>query len=301
MNLRQLETYLWVAKLGSFSRTAEKLFTTQPAISSRIASLENELHVTLFERDAGSFRLTASGRSLLPMAEEALGAVAEMRERAGAPAEVSGLLRLGVSETIVQSWLPELLAQLRAIYPALDVEISIDVTANLRNELVDHALDLAFLMGPVSEYTVTNVTLCDFPLIWAMRPPIKGRKKIKMSLRDMLRFPILTFPRNTRPYSEINEVFRARTGSAPRIFPSSSLNAGQRMAERGVGIATVPAALVADALADGRLAEVETDWNPTPLKFTASYISDPARPIIGKVADLARKVADPTRYTAAYT
>ena len=73
------------------------------------------------------------------------------------------------------------------------------------------------------------------------------------------------------------------------------------MAERGVGIATVPAALVADALADGRLAEVETDWNPTPLKFTASYISDPARPIIGKVADLARKVADPTRYTAAYT
>ena len=301
MNLRQLETYLWVAKLGSFSKTAEKLFTTQPAISSRIASLEDELQVTLFERDAGSVRLTASGRSLLPMAEEALSAVAEMRERAGAPAEVSGLLRLGVSETIVQSWLPELLAQLRALYPALDIEITVDVTANLRNELVEHALDLAFLMGPVSEYTVTNVPLCDFPLIWAMRPPIKGRRKIKMTLRDMLRFPILTFPRNTRPFSEINEVFRARTGSAPRIFPSSSLNAAQRMAERGVGIATAPAALVADALANGRLAEVETDWNPTPLTFTASYISDPARPVIGKVADLARKVADPTRYTVAYT
>lgn len=301
MNLRQLETYLWVAKLGSFSKTAEKLFATQPAISSRIAALEAELQVTLFERDAGSVRLTASGRSLLPMAEEALSAVAELRERAGAPAEVSGILRLGVSETIVQSWLPELLAQLRALYPALDVEITVDVTGNLRNELVEHGLDLAFLMGPVSEYTVTNVPLCDFPLIWAMRPPIKGRKKIKMPLRDMLRFPILTFPRNTRPYSEINEIFRARTGSAPRIFPSSSLNAVQRLAERGVGIATVPAALVADALDDGRLAEVETDWNPTPLTFTASYISDPARPIIGKVADLARKVADPTRYTMAYT
>lgn len=301
MNLRQLETYLWVAKLGSFSKTAEKLFATQPAISSRIAALEAELQVTLFERDAGSVRLTASGRSLLPMAEEALRAVAELRERAGAPAEVSGILRLGVSETIVQSWLPELLAQLRAQYPALDVEITIDVTGNLRNELVEHGLDLAFLMGPVSEYTVTNVPLCDFPLIWAMRPPIKGRKKIKMPFRDMLRFPILTFARNTRPYSEINEVFRARTGSAPRIFPSSSLVAAQRMAERGVGIATVPAALVADALDDGRLAEVETDWNPTPLTFTASYISDPARPIIGKVADLARKVADPTRYTMAYT
>lgn len=301
MNLRQLETYLWVAKLGSFSRTAEKLFTTQPAISSRISALEDELQVTLFERDAGSVRLTASGRSLLPMAEEALGAVEEMRERAGAPAEVSGLLRLGVSETIVQSWLPELLAQLRAQYPALDVEITVDVTANLRNELVEHALDLAFLMGPVSEYTVTNMPLCDFPLIWAMRPSKKGRGKVRMTMREMLQYPILTYARNTRPYSEINEEFRARTGSPPRIFPSSSLNAGQRMAERGVGIATVPEALVADALSDGRLIEVETEWNPTPLTFTASYISDPARPVIGKVAELARQVADPIRYTKAYT
>lgn len=301
MNLRQLETYLWVAKLGSFSKTAEKLYTTQPAISSRISALEDELQVVLFERDAGSVRLTASGRSLLPMAEEALGAVEEMRERAGAPAEVSGLLRLGVSETIVQSWLPELLAQLRADYPALDVEITVDVTANLRNELVEHALDLAFLMGPVSEYTVTNMPLCDFPLIWAMRPQKKGRGKVKMTMREMLQYPILTYARNTRPYSEINQEFRARTGSTPRIFPSSSLNAGQRMAERGVGIATVPEALVADAMSDGRLIEVETEWNPTPLTFTASYISDPARPVIGKVAELAREVADPSRYTVSYT
>lgn len=295
MNLRQLETYLWVAKLGSFSKTAEKLFTTQPAISSRISALEDELQVTLFERDAGSVRLTASGRTLLPLAEEALSAVEEMRQQAGTPAEVSGVLRIGASETIAQSWLPDLLAQLRDLYPALDVEITVDVTGNLRNELVEHRIDLAFLMGPVSEYTVTNLALCEFPMIWAMRPPIKGRKKIKMTLRDMLRFPILTYARNTRPYTEINDVFRERTGTIPRIFPSTSLNAAQRMAERGVGIATVTRELMADALEDGRLVEVETEWNPTPLTFTASYISDPARPIIRKVADLARKVADPGR------
>lgn len=298
MNLRQLETYLWVAKLGSFSKTAEKLFTTQPAISSRISALEKELQVTLFERDAGSVRLTASGRSLLPQAEEALAAVEGLRSRAGVAAEVAGLLRLGVSETIVQSWLPELLVQLRELYPALDVEITVDVTANLRNELVEHGLGLAFLMGPVSEYTVTNLPLCEFPLIWVKRPDLKGPKKVRMTLEEMSEYPILTYARNTRPYAEINEAFRARVGAAPRIFPSTSLSACQRMAERGVGIATVTSKLVDEALSEGRLVEVETDWNPTPLTFTASYISDPAQPFIGEIANLARKIANDAELSA---
>ena len=51
MNLKQLEAFLWVARLGSFSKTAERLFTTQPAISSRIANLEDELRTVLFDRE----------------------------------------------------------------------------------------------------------------------------------------------------------------------------------------------------------------------------------------------------------
>ena len=81
MNLRQLEAYLWVARLGSFSKTAERLFTTQPAISSRIGNLEDELQVRLFERDGSRVRLTAAGRGLMRYAEEALGAVERSEER----------------------------------------------------------------------------------------------------------------------------------------------------------------------------------------------------------------------------
>ncbi|MEX0694096.1 MAG: LysR family transcriptional regulator [Rhodospirillales bacterium] len=294
MNLKQLEAFLWVARLGSFSKTAERLFTTQPAISSRIANLEDELRTVLFDRDGGTIRVTAAGHGLLPLAEDALGAVQAMRERAGLPAEVSGLLRLGVSETIVQTWLSDLLAELRITYPALDVEISVDVTANLRNELVDHALDLALLMGPVSEYTVTNVPLSEYPLIWAMCPPGGITGPIRMSLRDMLAYPILTFPRNTRPHVEILEAFRARTGEPPRLFPSTSLSAIQRMAERGVGIGSLPLEFARNALNDGRLIEIESDWQPTPLNYTASYIADPSRPILARVAEMAQAIASVT-------
>ena len=291
MNLRQLEAYLWVARLGSFSKTAERLFTTQPAISSRITNLEDELQVRLFDRDGPKVRLTAAGRSLMTHAEQALGAVEAMRETAGGPLDVSGLLRLGVSETIVQAWLPELLVRLRDRYPSLDVEISVDVTANLRNELVDHALDLAFLMGPVSEYTVQNLPLLQYPLVWATRPNKTLGKKPRMTLAEMSGYPILTYARNTRPYAEIDDAFRQRTGAPPRIFPSTSLSACQRMAERGVGIGALPRDLIGDALANGDLIEIATDWTPQPLNFTASYIADPSRPIAARVAEMAAEVA----------
>ncbi len=291
MNLKQLEAFLWVARLGSFSKTAEKLFTTQPAISSRIANLEDELRVALFSRDGGEVRLTAAGRDLLGLAEETLASVQAMKDRAGVPAEVAGLLRLGVSETIVQTWLADLLAELQETYPALEVEISVDVTSNLRNELVEHAIDLAILMGPVSEYTVTNTPLGNYPLVWVKRPEPGDAGRVMMTLQEMRAFPILSFPRNTRPFFEINEALRTGGTKPFRLFPSSSLSAIQRMAERGVGIASIPRVFAANALADGRLIEIECDWYPTPLNYTASYIADPSRPILARVVEMALGIA----------
>ena len=62
MNLKQLETFFWVATLNSFRKTADRLCTTQPAVLSRIAALEQSLSVKLFERRAGTFSLTAKGQ-----------------------------------------------------------------------------------------------------------------------------------------------------------------------------------------------------------------------------------------------
>ena len=291
MNLRQLEAFLWVAKLGSFSKTAERLFTTQPAISSRISNLETELGVSLFERAGGGVRLNGSGRTLLPLAEQALGAIEAIRDRVGEQEEASGLIRLGVSETVVQTWLPELLSHLREAYPNLDVEITVDVTLNLRDQVVNHGIDLAFLVGPVSVYTVTNIPLVKYPLVWVMKPPKRRLRRVRMSVLELLERPILTFPRNTRPYSEIDDYFRRVMGQTPRIFTSTSLSACLKMAEHGVGTGSLPEAVVGDALADGRLCNVECDWTPSPLQFTASFIEDKARPEIRRVAEMAAEIA----------
>ena len=84
MNLKQIQAFVWVATLGSFRKTAEKLFTTQPAISSRIAALEESLGVKLFERGTGKVALTSKGNELLPLAEQFLFLAERFKERANA-------------------------------------------------------------------------------------------------------------------------------------------------------------------------------------------------------------------------
>ena len=132
MNHKRLETFVWVASLGSFRKAAERMYTTQPAISARISALESELGVKLFEREVGSapISLTAKGKDLLPYAEKILYQSEQLRKRAESSSAYSGVIRIGVSETIAHTWLSRFLAQLHREMPNLDVELTVEVDAH---------------------------------------------------------------------------------------------------------------------------------------------------------------------------
>ena len=298
LNLRQLDTFLWVATLGSFRKTAERLYTTQPAVSARIANLEASLGAKLFERSTGTVRLTAKGQALLPQVEQLLRMADDLRETAGGPAGLSGMLRLGVAETIVHTWLPVFLAELHRTMPKVDVEITVDTTVSLRNDLVARSLDLALLMGPVSEFSIVNLDLPTSPLVWAAAPKLGLGKDRELSLAELLRFPILTYARKTRPYLELANLVRSAGNQPARLFPSSSLAAALRMTIDGIGIAMLPRQLVEQELARGRLIELRCDWKPTDLQFTASFSANPFNPVAERAATLAQKVAEQQRPNA---
>ena len=289
--LRQLETFVWVAKLGNFRKTAEQLNTTQPTVSTRIAGLEDLLRVKLFERDTGSVRLTSKGQELLPYAEKVLRSADMFRERTENESTLSGVLRLGVSETVVHTLLPMFLSELHDRYPNIDVEITVDVTVNLRNYLVSRNLDLAFLMGPVSEYRIGNIDLASFPLVWAASPRLGIDGKGPLKIDEIVKYPILTYARITRPYAEIENHFRVHCELPVRIFPSSSLAACLQMTCDGIGIGTLPRILIEDRLADGSLVAVSCEWQPSDLDFTASFPTVPGNPISDAAAELAREIS----------
>ncbi|HEY5718399.1 MAG TPA: LysR family transcriptional regulator [Motiliproteus sp.] len=290
MNFKRLETFVWVATLGSFRKAAERQFTTQPAISTRIAVLEEELGVKLFERDSGPIALTAKGKELLPYAEKIIFMSEQLRKRADKSALLSGTLRLGVSETIVHTWLPNFLGTLHREMPNLDVEMTVDVTGNLRTGLLERALDLAFLMGPISEPTIANRELCRFPLVWVSSPTLKLPQRM-LYLEELVEWPIITYARNTKPFAEISQKFREIDGLPARFFSSSSLAACWRMTLDGVGVSTLPYAMIAPELESGELVRVKAIWTPSELAFTASYPAAPYNPIAEVAANLAVTVA----------
>lgn len=292
MNFKRLETFVWAATLGSFRKVADHMSTTQPAISNRIAELESELGVKLFERETGPrpLALTVKGKELLPYAEKMIFMSEQLRKRANSSSSLTGILRLGVSETIVHTWLPEFLQSLSQEMPNLDLEITVDVTASLRFGLVTRSIDLAFLMGPLSESDMVNQTLCSFPLVWVASSGLEIPDRL-LYLEELAQWPIITYARSTKPFAEISQRFRELEGLPARFFASSSLAACRRLTIDGVGVSTLPYTVIEPELKTGELVLLRTTWTPSELAFTASYCGTPFNPVTEAASALAVAVA----------
>lgn len=289
-SIKQLETFLWVSTLGSFRKTASRLNTTQPAVSARIASLEKALGVQLFERLSNTVRLTAMGEQLLPLAQRTLRTADRLQRAANALATVNGVLRVGVAETVVHTWLSEFLNEFRESYPNIDVDLVVDATVNLRDELLAHRIDMAVLMGPVSEHRIENITIPPFPLAWVCAPHV-DLPDTRLTLCELLRLPVITYSKSSRPYSELYHKLSNDLDDIPRIFPASSLAASLRMVIDGIGVGVLPRDLVEPYVEKGQLRIVECEWRPSDLQFTVSFSMEPFNPMAEHAALLAAKAA----------
>lgn len=289
--LKQLETFVWVADLGSFRKAADRLNTTQPNISSRISALESILKVSLMDRDPGSVRLTSKGQELLGHARRVLRVADEFIDASAQSTLVEGTLRLGVTEMIVHTWLGDFLNVLQERFPNITVELTVDLSVNLEQGLADRSIDLALQNGPFSLQTSGQVDLGCYPLVWVAAPGLGLHERPAIRIDDLAAHPVLTHARDTRLYAETAAHFDARRDLAVRLVPSSNLAACLHMTLNNMGIATLPAAMVASDLVSGALVQIAYDWKPESLHFFARYDAERSFGIVEKAAGLAATVA----------
>jgi DNA-binding transcriptional LysR family regulator len=290
VDFKAIETFLWVVTLGSFRGAAQKLNTTQPAISQRIAQLERDLGVKLLQRDHRMASPTPSGRQMMVYAEKLIGLRSEMLAVVGDSSAMRGVLRLGVAETIVHTWLPQLIESVNRAYPNLSLEIEVDITPNLRARLLAQEIELAFLLGPVTASTVRNRVLCDYPIGFLASPSL-GLGSETLTVRELAKHPIITFPRKTQPYETVRSLFNRPELPPIRLHASASLGTVIHMAIEGLGIAVIPTAIVETQMADGRLQLLSTDLTIPPLTFSASWLASPDTIAVERVAELAGEIA----------
>ena len=292
INLKQLEAFVWVADLGSFRKAADRLNTTQPNVSSRIALLEGAVKRKLMERDAGSVRLTSKGIQMLEYARKVLRTADAFADAAAEPSLIDGTLRLGVTEMIVHTWLSDFLKALSTTFPQLHVELTVDLSVNLERELAARTLDLALQNGPFRQQITGKIPLGDYPLIWVASRSLSLRGIQNPTMDHIAQHPILTHSRDTRLYTETAAHFARRKDLNVRLVPSSNLAACLYMTLNGMGVATLPAAMVTKELSSGDLIQIDYQWQPEDLEFFARFDADRAPSFVPQAAKIAKTMAD---------
>jgi len=289
VNIRFLETFVWLAKLQNFRLTAEKLHTTQAAVSSRIASLEESFDVRLFDRNSRSATLTPAGRKMLAYAERIVRLGEEMRREVDDADADAGLIRIGVIESIVHSWFPALMALVRERYPRLEIEVTSDTKIHLANLLRGGEIELILQTDAIAGPDFTNLPLCEFPVRWVASPKL-GLSGRTLDLAHLAEFPIVSFSRHSGPHATIEQLFALAVERPARINCITSVAAMIRLVADGFGVAALPPAIIQRELREGTLEvlDVSAEFPSLPLVATCRAQS---HPLAARIADLARQAA----------
>ncbi|WP_336755218.1 LysR family transcriptional regulator MumR [Acinetobacter sp. USHLN143] len=291
MNLKNLEAFYWVVTLNSFNKAATKLQTTQPAVSQKITSLENDLGFKVLDRSFRQLKPTHKGMTLFKYAEKFMrletDLVAELTENQ----HLTGTIRLGVSETIVYTWLVEYIEKVQKEFPKVSVEIVVDLTPNLQEGVRTGDLDMAFLLGPTLAFECVEQALCDFELSFLAAPSFKGGVG-QMPFKALMSHTILTYPKITYPYKELKAKMKEQALDEPLSITSYSLATLLRLAEQGLGIAVVPTLTALKEITDGRLEILNTPIQLKTFHFTSIYMQGNDAALKEKLTDVAVTVSE---------
>lgn len=290
MNMRFLETFVWLAKLRNFRLTAEKLHTTQAAVSSRIATLEQELGVRLFERGDRAVTLTLDGSKALVFAERLVRTMHEMQGSLKNRELYTGVIRIGVIESIIHSWFPQLMSRIHRTYPQLEVELSGDTTIKLIEQFGKGHLDLILHTDHVLGPDVQNLPLCDFPMCWVGASSLQLQGE-RLTLQDLAHFPVLSFSRNSGPHRFLERLFSERIGSGVHINCMTSVSAMVRLVVDGFGVAMLPPAIIQRELDEGAIEMLRIDTHMPDMPLVCSLRAGGETPLIHEIATLAQETA----------
>lgn len=288
MNIKQLETFYWIERLGSFSAAADKVFATQSTVSMRIHELEDSLGVKLFDRTQRTAKLTSKGKELVPYVRQLIELTSEMQEILMPKAALSGLIRVGVIEVFALTWLPDFIKHLRAKFPLVRLELSVGLANELNQKMVNGDLDLIFSMGraPSSVYEMESLGSVTFD--WVIAPQLNNKK---LTLEIFKEQPLIILNKNSFHFTFMQEWMRENKIHPKSIIECNSMTAIAILVKAGVGISLIPMSCYPNELADGSLVVIKLAKETQPIEVCAMYIGNSPNPIAQAVAGVGAEVS----------
>jgi DNA-binding transcriptional LysR family regulator len=178
---RRLQVFHAVARQLSFTKAAEVLFMTQPAVTFQIKQLEEHFNTRLFDRGHGRISLTPAGELVLVYAEKILGLAGEMDVRLSEmTGEIGGSLLVGASTTIAEFLLPRILGEFKSKYPNVRPRLIVANSESIETRLSEHAIDIGFIESPSHQPNLQTEICCEDELQVVCSPkfPLARLKEI---------------------------------------------------------------------------------------------------------------------------
>ncbi|SEJ29500.1 DNA-binding transcriptional regulator, LysR family [Azotobacter beijerinckii] len=248
MDLANLNAFIAIAETGSFSEAGERLHLTQPAVSKRIAALEQQLQVRLFDRLGREVNLTEAGRALLPRAYRILSVLEDTRRAlSNLNGDVSGRLTLATSHHIGLHRLPSLLRAFTRAHPQVTLDIHFLDSEVAYEEILHGRAELAVItLAPETAAPVRAVRVWDDPLDFVAAPEHPLARNARVSLADVARHPAVFPGGNTFTHHIVQRLFEGE-GLAPHIAMSTNyLETIKMMVSIGIAWSVLPRTMLDD-------------------------------------------------------
>ncbi|MEW5892120.1 MAG: LysR family transcriptional regulator [Pseudomonadota bacterium] len=257
---RRLQVFYTVAKQLSFTKAAEQLFMTQPAVTFQVKQLEEHFNARLFERSHGKISLTPAGELALNYAERILNLTAEMEARVSElTGQVSGPLLIGASTTIAEYILPRMLGEFKQRHPETQARLTVANSETIENKVAEHTLDLGLIESPSHHPNLVTRACCEDELVMICAPMSELAKLSVATPKYLASFPYITRESGSGTREVIDDYFNHNGVPADEL--NLSMELGSREAIKGavaagLGFAIVSSTTVAKEVKLGELAAV---------------------------------------------
>jgi DNA-binding transcriptional LysR family regulator len=257
---RRLQVFHAVAKHLSFTKAAEALFMTQPAVTFQIKQLEEHFNTRLFERGHGRIALTPAGNVVLDYAERILSLSQELdtrlKEMTG---QVGGPLLVGASTTLAEFLLPQVLGEFKSRFPKVQPRLMVANSEAVQNRVAEHTLDIGFIEAESHLPSVMTDVCCEDELqvVCAPTHPLARQKSVTPKMAAQYPFITRESGSGTR---QVTDQYFERAGIRPEaldvIMELGSPEALKGLVATGLGFTILSRATVAKETQLGKLVAV---------------------------------------------
>jgi DNA-binding transcriptional LysR family regulator len=273
LHMKHFETFFWAARLGSFTAAADRLHSTQSAVSMRIAELELRFGRPVFDRLNRKVVLTPKGEELMDYVERLLRLAEEMQERIAAPETISGVVRIGVTEVVALTWLPQLVEVLHRRFPNVKAKFNVALTQEVMEKLHSGAVDLALAPGQSFEAGTRAQSLGTVAFEW-MTSPLLGLPLGILGPEELQAQRIIVLPRESFHHRSIEAWFQSNKIIYRPSDECNSMSVVALLTAIGVGISLLPPICYQAEITAGSLRVLETAPAQRPVEFYAITIPE---------------------------